>query len=199
MVSPRTEGWSRGLPKIRGLEPWSPQEPRAGAVVSPRTEGWSLWSPQDPSPQDPRAGAMVSPRSEGWSLWSPQDPGAGAMVSPRTEGWIRGLPKIRGLESVVSPRSRGWSRGLPKIRGLEPWSPQVPEAGPSLLLDTVAAGKKHLHSICFKGPGIYSILFLICLLPLSLCVFTKVTSLRKVVSPGRDFFPEVREGIKLLN
>nr|KAF6349157.1 hypothetical protein mMyoMyo1_011713 [Myotis myotis] len=59
----------------------------------------------------------------------------------------------------------------------------VPEAVPSLLLDTVAAGKKHLHSICSKGPGVYGILFLICLLPfLALCVLTRANSPGKVVS-----------------
>nr|KAF6355363.1 hypothetical protein mMyoMyo1_011525 [Myotis myotis] len=76
------------------------------------------------------------------------------------------------------------------------------EAGLPLLLDTVVAGKKHLHSICFKVPGVYGILFLICLLPfLVLCVITRTTSLRKVVPPGGDFSLELginrtREGNK---
>nr|KAF6282481.1 hypothetical protein mMyoMyo1_010117 [Myotis myotis] len=48
--------------------------------------------------------------------------------------------------------------------------------------------REPVHPCCFKGPGIYGILFLICLLTfLALCVLTKVTSLRKVISPGRDF------------
>ncbi|ELK27675.1 Protein phosphatase 1H [Myotis davidii] len=63
-----------------------------------------------------------------------------------------------------------------------------------LIPNKLSKCREPVHPCCFKGPGIYGILFLICLVTfLALCVLTKVTSLRKVVSPGTPptrFFTE---------